>query len=233
MGTDSIASALAALAPVLRDTNLPIALRDKIADAYQAGLESEREAGRLGTAIENLAQAARTANAAIGAAEHAVAVLATAIEKQPPSHEDSKERSEAMRLRMIRGEVQTLAHESRHLLAVSRRSSNAAQFIESQQPSFSDPQAKLASDTANEAPSSTKAKFTKVARALATLAQHPDWSDEQIAEVAGCSRTSLYRMKLFVKAREAMKAKLPHGSKSKDGTVEAWSDGEDADDDEV
>lgn len=47
-------------------------------------------------------------------------------------------------------------------------------------------------------------RLSKEAMALAALADHPDWSDEQIAELAGCSRSSLYRMPRFVMARQAL-----------------------------
>lgn len=46
--------------------------------------------------------------------------------------------------------------------------------------------------------------ISKEAMALAALADHPDWSDEQIAEMAGCSRSSLYRMPRYQIARQAM-----------------------------
>ena len=47
----------------------------------------------------------------------------------------------------------------------------------------------------------TENLISKEAMALAALADHPDWSDEQIAEFAGCSRSSLYRMPRYRNAR--------------------------------
>ena len=47
-------------------------------------------------------------------------------------------------------------------------------------------------------------RISKEAMALAVLADHPDWSDEQIAELAGCSRSSLYRFPRFAMARQAL-----------------------------
>ncbi len=38
-------------------------------------------------------------------------------------------------------------------------------------------------------------------RALAILVKHPDWTDTQIADAAGVSRTSLYRMTRYTQAR--------------------------------
>jgi hypothetical protein len=70
--------------------------------------------------------------------------------------------------------------------------------------------------------------MSKKAKALAALAEHPDWTDEQIAAAAGCQRTSLYRMKAFQQAREILRdgrKKMPRGSKDgKSGNVEAWDD---------
>ncbi len=68
--------------------------------------------------------------------------------------------------------------------------------------------------------------MSKRALALATLIQHPDWTDTQIAEAVGCNRTSLYKMPDFVKARKILKqakSDIPRGEKNgEDGTVDAW-----------
>lgn len=45
-------------------------------------------------------------------------------------------------------------------------------------------------------------QVSKEAMALAALADHPEWHDEQIADFAGCSRSSLYRMPRYRQARE-------------------------------
>lgn len=42
----------------------------------------------------------------------------------------------------------------------------------------------------------------KEARVLWLLFHHPELTDDQIAEAAGCSRTSLYRMPYFKKLRQ-------------------------------
>lgn len=49
-------------------------------------------------------------------------------------------------------------------------------------------------------------KPRKCTLALMYLHEHPDWTDYQIAEAAGCDRASLYRFKGFQKAKAAMKA---------------------------
>lgn len=49
-------------------------------------------------------------------------------------------------------------------------------------------------------------RLSKEAMALAALADHPDWSDEQIAELAGCNRSSLYRMPRYVMARRMLQS---------------------------
>ena len=43
------------------------------------------------------------------------------------------------------------------------------------------------------------------ARALAVLTDHPEWSDDEIANVAGCNRTSLYRLPKYTAARALLK----------------------------
>ena len=71
---------------------------------------------------------------------------------------------------------------------------------------------------------------SKEALALAVLADHPDWSDTQIAKKAGCNRTTLYTFKKFMAAREILregKSDLPRGSKYPDEGVEAWDNEDD------
>jgi hypothetical protein len=74
-------------------------------------------------------------------------------------------------------------------------------------------------------------KLSKEARALAALADNPDWTDQQIAEAAGCKRQSLYRMKRFVAAKRLLKdgkKRFPIGSRDREsGDMEAWDDGDD------
>jgi len=70
-------------------------------------------------------------------------------------------------------------------------------------------------------------KMSKSARALAVLQDHPDWTNKQIAEVAGVNVKSLSRMDNFRKAREILKtakSKFPTGSRSAEtGDIEAWN----------
>lgn len=69
--------------------------------------------------------------------------------------------------------------------------------------------------------------MSKQARALAVKTEHPDWSDAKIAEAAGCHVKSLYRWKLFVRAKAMLKegrGGLPKGRKAKDKPMEAWDD---------
>ncbi len=62
-------------------------------------------------------------------------------------------------------------------------------------------------------------------RALALLVKHPDWTQAAMAKAAGVNRTTLYRFRRYQAAREALqagKADIPHGSKDKNGNIEAW-----------
>lgn len=74
-------------------------------------------------------------------------------------------------------------------------------------------------------------KMPKVSVALAILTQHPEWSDQQIAKAAGCSRTTLYRSPQFRGARAALasgRTERARGTKY-NGQVEAYG-GDDGDD---
>jgi len=76
--------------------------------------------------------------------------------------------------------------------------------------------------------------MSKEARALAVKTQHPDWTDAQVAEAAGCHVKSLYRWKLFTTAKgilQSGRADLPLGRKPKDKPMEAWEDATNDDDD--
>jgi hypothetical protein len=56
-------------------------------------------------------------------------------------------------------------------------------------------------------------------------AQHPDWSVQEIAKAAGCSRSTLYDSPWFRRVHDAMQEHLndlPRGTKEKDGDMEAW-----------
>lgn len=68
---------------------------------------------------------------------------------------------------------------------------------------------------------------SKEALALATLKDHPDWSDTKIAKTIGVSRTTLYDWPDFKKAKEILKqgkTALPRGNKNKETGIEAWDE---------
>jgi len=60
-------------------------------------------------------------------------------------------------------------------------------------------------DAAVCGPSTTSGDYSKMALALATLADHPDWTVEQIAEKVGASAKYLSSEKRFTAARQAIK----------------------------
>ena len=72
---------------------------------------------------------------------------------------------------------------------------------------------------------SDDSKLPAEVRALAVLAQHPDWTNKQIAEKAKIHPKSLYRFERFMAARhvtkEVGKQKFHIGRKSKNGDIEA------------
>jgi hypothetical protein len=62
-------------------------------------------------------------------------------------------------------------------------------------------------------------------RALALLVKNPGWNQTRMAKAVGVNRTTLYKFGKYQAAREALKtgkADIPHGSKDKDGNLEAW-----------
>ena len=81
-----------------------------------------------------------------------------------------------------------------------------------------------------QAPAAGKSSISKKAKALAALADHIDWTDQQIADAADCHVKSLYRWPEYARARELLRegrGSMPRGSKDKDtGDVEAWDDDE-------
>lgn len=81
-----------------------------------------------------------------------------------------------------------------------------------------------------------KAAMSKKAKALAALADHPGWTDEQIAHAAGCHVKSLYRWNEYTRARELLRQgrdNIPRGTKDGGtGDVEAWDEKETDDDGE-
>jgi hypothetical protein len=68
------------------------------------------------------------------------------------------------------------------------------------------------------------------ARAVGVLAEHPDWTKKQIAAALGSNARSLApkrcpNLAAAIKAyKDARKGRLPRGSKTADGQVEAWDD---------
>jgi len=73
-----------------------------------------------------------------------------------------------------------------------------------------------------------KAAMSNKAKALAALIDHPDWTDEQIAQAVGCHVKSLYRWEDYVSARKLMRrgrGNMPRGSKDPETkAVDAWDD---------
>jgi hypothetical protein len=73
--------------------------------------------------------------------------------------------------------------------------------------------------------------------AIAVLYKQPTLSLPQIAEKVGVSRQTLYKWPKFLQAAEAVgkysqkkpcnRGRLPHGSRSADGSIEAWREAED------
>jgi hypothetical protein len=87
-----------------------------------------------------------------------------------------------------------------------------------------------------EQASNGKAAMSKKAKALAALADNPEWTDEKIAAAAGCHVKSLYRWDEYTRARAILRdgrGVMPKGTKDKDtGDIEAWDERGDADDDD-
>lgn len=70
-----------------------------------------------------------------------------------------------------------------------------------------------------------RAELSKETRALALLAQHPKWTDTQIAAAVPCNRTTLYKWPMYKAARKTLKQgrwEKPRGTKDGDGNLEAW-----------
>ncbi len=73
----------------------------------------------------------------------------------------------------------------------------------------------------------TKSRLSAEARALAVLTEHPDWTNAQIATQVPCHPKSMYRFKKLVAARELLERsrhERAHGSKGRDGAIEAWKE---------
>jgi two-component system nitrogen regulation response regulator GlnG len=66
-------------------------------------------------------------------------------------------------------------------------------------------------------------------KALVLIETYPDWTVEQFAEKLKCSAATLYRDPLINRALDLRKKdrRFPRGHKSRDGTIEAYSESED------
>jgi hypothetical protein len=83
-------------------------------------------------------------------------------------------------------------------------------------------------------PSEPRTKIDPEAHAIALLYKRPDLSLAEIASKVGVKRTTLYRWRKFCKAAElagkyrpkanSKDSSIPRGSKSSDGTIEAWDE---------
>lgn len=75
-------------------------------------------------------------------------------------------------------------------------------------------------------PQSPESQMSGEARALAVLADHPGWTNKQVAEAAGVNVKSLFRFKQYKTARQMLRdsgrASLPRGFKTDDGDIEAY-----------
>ena len=84
----------------------------------------------------------------------------------------------------------------------------------------------VASETPAGALPVNEGQMSGEARAVGVLAQHPDWTDKQVARAAGVHPKSLYRYQRFKIARGALKdsgqSDLPRGFKTYDGDIEAY-----------
>jgi len=84
----------------------------------------------------------------------------------------------------------------------------------------------LTSETPAGALPVNEGQMSGEARAVGVLAQHPDWTDKQVARAAGVHPKSLYRYQRFKIARGALKdsgqSDLPRGFKTDDGDIEAY-----------
>jgi len=68
-------------------------------------------------------------------------------------------------------------------------------------------------------------RLNKAAVALAIKTQHPEWTDKQVCEAAGCSRFTLYRSEQYQAVKAMMKSAKydrPTGYKDAKGNIDAW-----------
>jgi hypothetical protein len=82
-------------------------------------------------------------------------------------------------------------------------------------------------DPATPAAEPPAAKLTAVEEAIALFLRDPDLSVSEIARQVGCNRSMLYRDERFKRLRETYRGRLPKGSKSKEGHLEAELEEED------
>jgi hypothetical protein len=66
-------------------------------------------------------------------------------------------------------------------------------------------------------------------KALVLIETYPDWTVEQFAEKLKCSPATMYRDPLINRALDLRKKdrRIPRGHKSRDGSIEAYSESED------
>jgi len=98
--------------------------------------------------------------------------------------------------------------------------------------------AQEAAPTAGQGPAQNDAQAMSAdARALAVLAEHADWTPTQIAKKIGVSRTSLYRLPQYQKARKLLKRsgqdEVAGGTKPAEGPMEAWDRGGEDDEEDA
>lgn len=79
----------------------------------------------------------------------------------------------------------------------------------------------LPAATPPDAPTSAAAELTAVERAIAVYLRDPNLSVIEVARLAGCDRSLLYRDARFKRLRQAHRGTLPKGSKSNEGDLEA------------
>jgi hypothetical protein len=80
----------------------------------------------------------------------------------------------------------------------------------------------------------------KECRAVLALLENPTATLDEIADLAGCSRTSLYRMKTFIRLWSELKGEAAdrrqgslRGFKTRDGHTDAWDDGQSRPEDDL
>ena len=110
--------------------------------------------------------------------------------------------------------------------------SGTAEWAAAVQPRVSSAKWPEPSDAVSSAPDAiaeqARPALSKKAKALAVLVEHPDWTDGQIANAAGCHVKSLYRWSEYVAGRELLRKgreNAARGTKDADSRdLEAWKE---------